>query len=448
MSASPSESDNYGYKFWRETLRGARLVVAPMVDASELAWRLLSRKYGAELCYTPMFHSVNFVKDFKYRRDNFQSCDADRPLIVQFCANDPKVLVEAARLVQGQCDAVDLNLGCPQTIARRGHYGSFLQDEWDLVRELVDSVRREVDIPITCKVRVFPEIEKTVAYAKMLESAGCYLLTVHGRTREQKGRDTGLASWAHIKAVKQAVKIPVFANGNIQYLEDALRCMEETGVDGVMSAEGNLHNPAIFANRSPVVWEMAEEYLQLVKKHPTPISYVRGHLFKMMTHCMMLPECKEKREILASGTSLVEFEEVVAGLKDLFLPYHHKEKEFFGMNEKLPFPPWICQPYVRPPPKPVDESGGVKRITEDENGDVVKKQKRKGNKRKKPDRIAFELCDGERCGNPRGGKCDFKLCKICCRAKCSDEVLDCTSHRIWVKAFRDKELPQLESDCR
>jgi tRNA-dihydrouridine synthase 1 len=449
-----------GYEFYEKSLKSARHVVAPMVDASELAWRMLARKYGADLCFTPMWHSGVFVRNEKYRQNALQSCAGDRPLIVQFCANDPDIFRKAVAYTVDMvdCDAIDLNLGCPQVIAKRGHFGSYLQDDWELVRKLIAVIHDNFSVPITAKLRVFDDLEKTIAYAKMMESAGAQMLTVHGRTREQKGALTGVASWKHIKAIKEAVSIPVIANGNIQYFADVDTCLKETGVDGVMAAEGQLTNPALFSGNNPPVWTMCEEYLDLVEKYPCPLGYSRGHLFKMLHHVLQMKDNFDVRQLIAKGQNLSVFRGAVATLKERLLPYHEGKSNFVMPEEvkarKLRFPPWICQPYVRPPPeehlKKVAEicerdklaRAAEKRVAEAELGveeaiskNKLKKMDKNPNKNFPHARESCKIC--VTCPNPSSQRCEYGLCRQCCKTKCFNEELDCSGHGIQVKTKRE-----------
>lgn len=142
-----------------------------MVDQSELAFRQLGRKYGCDLCYTPMLHSRLFSQTETYRKEHFRTDPTDRPLVTQFCANNPATLLAAARFVEHDTDAVDLNFGCPQVqpsphqlpagargqltdlpsgqdIAKRGRYGAFLMDEPDRVHDLVLQLKENLAVPV------------------------------------------------------------------------------------------------------------------------------------------------------------------------------------------------------------------------------------------------------------------------------------------------------------
>lgn len=239
----------------------------------------------------------------------------------------------------------------------------------------------------------------------MLETAGARILTVHGRTKEQKGRLTGLASWSHIQAVKESVAIPVFANGNIQCIQDVERCLESTGCDAVMSAEGNLYNPAIFEGRYPPAWEMGLEYLELVEKYPCPISYTRGHLFKMFHHLLSLPENSEQRAALAGRGTVEDFRKIVILLRSKYVDFHEGVTPWtdgYCNNYDLVLPPWLCKPYERPPVDDSNEDEAVvaKKPRSERNRELSKREKKKAQKKLQGGRRVLDICSGETCHNP------------------------------------------------
>jgi len=308
------QQQNFGYNLYK-SIGEPKFICAPMVDQSELAFRMLTRRHGTQLCYTPVLHSRLTVEDKTYLKDNFSTCPEDRPLFVQFCGNDPDTLLKAAQMVEDQCDAVDINLGCPQGIARKGHYGSFLLGEPEVIGRMVENLAKNLKVPVTCKIRILPKEEDTMHLVRTIVNAGCSLLTVHGRTKEQNKQKVGKCDWDMIRKIKQSVNIPVFANGGIYTYEDAVKCLEYTGVDGVMSSESLLENPALFSGEVKDLDNLAMEYLDICKTYETDPAYIRPHLFKMLY--AGLQKHTDLREDLARAKTLEELTNITKKVQEL-----------------------------------------------------------------------------------------------------------------------------------
>lgn len=220
------------------------------------------------------------------------------------------------------------------------------------------------------------------------------------------------------------------ANGNIQSLVDVHRCLEETGVVGVMSAEGILHNPALFRAIHPPAWKVAEEYLQLVEQYPCALSIARGHLFKMFHTSLSIEENNDLRTLLAKASARDQLHKFVKLMKERFQETYKLEDLYIDMPmSTLPLPPYFCQPYFRPPPpakpseetskkRPIDDAEAIeaKRLAHEAKL-IAKKEAKEAAGRRLP------LC--VLCPNPKGVKCDYNLCKACCRNKVYKLVLDC-----------------------
>jgi len=204
-------------------------------------------------------------------------------------------LVAAAKLIESQVDAIDLNLGCPENVARKRDYGAFLLRKPELVVTAISTMVESLAVPVTCKIRLMekghhiPESQRglagTIAFCQRLENAGCGMICVHGRDRHNKGQKIRDADWDAIKQIKSCTRLPVVANGNIALHSDVDQCLKFTNCDGVMSAEALLSDPSLFSSSDDEsITSLALEYLDLADAYP-PHSFLRStkiHLYRML----------------------------------------------------------------------------------------------------------------------------------------------------------------------
>lgn len=269
------------------------LLLAPMEDVTDVPFRSLCKKYGADLMYTEFVSADALIRDIESTRRKLHILSSERPVGVQIYGREVEPMVEAARIVEeAGPELLDINFGCPvKKIAGKGAGAGMLRDIPKLLR-ITEAVVKAVGIPVTVKTRLgWDEDSKCiVSLAERLQDAGIAALTIHGRTRAQMY--TGEADWTLIGQVRNnpRMRIPIIGNGDITTPQRARACLDRYGVDALMIGRGAIGRPWIFSE--------IRHYLQTGTELPLPLVPQQIEMLRQQIAATLQHMGDERRTIL------------------------------------------------------------------------------------------------------------------------------------------------------
>ncbi|MGV8151786.1 MAG: tRNA dihydrouridine synthase DusB [Candidatus Nanoarchaeia archaeon] len=223
----------------------SRLVLAPMHEITNIAFRIMCKKYGAGLVYTPLLSANAIAIKNKKTLELAITNNKEKPCAIQLFSENIGNLANAAKLVEKDFDVIDINLGCPsEKIMKQGSGGALLENK-EKIKEIIEKINKEIKKPLTVKIRAgFNDSKNAFLIAKICESAGASAIAIHARTVKQGY--SGKADWEIIKNIKENVKIPVIGNGDVVNGKTAKKMLDETKCDYVMIGRAAIGNPFIF----------------------------------------------------------------------------------------------------------------------------------------------------------------------------------------------------------
>ena len=224
------------------------LILSPMDGYSDLPFRGLARRLGSAMSYTEFINAIDVLFGHPHLEQRLTFLESERPVVFQIFDDDPDRLVQAAhKLRKRNPDVIDVNMGCSaRSVSGRGAGAGLLRAP-EKIAQIFNRLTRELDIPITGKIRLgWDDASRNyLQVARIIEDNGGQMIAVHGRTKKQGY--TGLADWDAIAEVRQAVSMPVIANGDVKTVADIDRIKAHTGCNAVMIARAAIGNPWIFS---------------------------------------------------------------------------------------------------------------------------------------------------------------------------------------------------------